>query len=225
SEVQLLPTGARYRLHSPWGEGEVRLRLMGGFNVYNTLGVAALALRAGVPFDAVVNALENAQGVPGRFEQVDEGQEFGVVVDYAHTPDGLENVLRTAREITPGRVICVFGCGGDRDNTKRPKMGRIAGDLADVVIVTSDNPRTENPEAIVNQILVGITSDTDARVEAVVDRREAIHHAVREARPGDLVMIAGKGHEDYQIFAHETIHFDDREVAREALRSREPSPR
>jgi UDP-N-acetylmuramoyl-L-alanyl-D-glutamate--2,6-diaminopimelate ligase len=216
-EVELSPKGARFRLVSPWGATEMRLPLMGNFNVSNALGVAALALSVGIPFDDVVSSLSAAKGVPGRFEQVDEGQPFSVVVDYAHTPDGLENVLRTARGITPGRVICVFGCGGDRDPGKRPKMGRIAGDLSDVAFVTSDNPRSENPDAIIVQILGGITSDTPARVEAIADRREAIYAAIQEARPGDLVMIAGKGHEDYQIFAHETVHFDDREVAREAL--------
>lgn len=158
-----------------------------------------------------------ARSVPGRFESVECGQEFGVVVDYAHTPDELENVLRTARDLVSKRLIVVFGCGGDRDRGKRPIMGAIGADMADVVIVTSDNPRTEKPEAIIDDVVGGIAPDRRSAVDVVVDRREAIGAAVRRAEPGDLVVIAGKGHEDYQIFADRTIHFDDREVAREIL--------
>jgi len=151
--------------------------------------------------------------VPGRFEADDEGQPFAVLVDYAHTPDSLENVLRTARDLAQNRVLCVFGCGGDRDRGKRPLMGRIATELADVAIVTSDNPRSEEPEAIIAEILEGAT---DAEVEP--DRRKAIARAIGEAVEGDVVVVAGKGHEQGQQFADHTIPFDDREVAREALR-------
>jgi UDP-N-acetylmuramoyl-L-alanyl-D-glutamate--2,6-diaminopimelate ligase len=216
-EIRLSPGSTAFRLAAPHGSREVLLPLIGRFNVSNALGTAALALHAGISLDEVAAGLSEAKGAPGRFERVDEGQPFGVVVDYAHTPDALENVLRAARSITEGRLLCVFGCGGDRDPGKRPKMGRIAGDLSDVAIVTSDNPRSENPEAIIDQILGGITSDSHARVEAIADRREAIRAAAREAKPGDMVLIAGKGHETYQILPHGTIHFDDREEAREAL--------
>jgi len=155
--------------------------------------------------------------VPGRFESVECGQSFGVVVDYAHTPDELENVLKTAKSLTKGRLIAVFGCGGDRDRGKRPIMGRIGTELGDVAVVTSDNPRTEDPNAIVADILTGIPEERRAAVDVVVDRAEAIRSAITRAREGDLVVIAGKGHEDYQIFADRTIHFDDREVARQIL--------
>jgi UDP-N-acetylmuramoyl-L-alanyl-D-glutamate--2,6-diaminopimelate ligase len=152
--------------------------------------------------------------VPGRFETVDRGQEFAVVVDYAHTPDALERVLRTARELTRGRLICVFGCGGDRDREKRPLMGKIAAGLSDLAIVTSDNPRSEEPQAIVDQILEGIG---ETPVEVELDRRTAIGQALSEARPGDAVVIAGKGHEQGQEIAGRLLPFDDREVAGELL--------
>jgi len=152
--------------------------------------------------------------VPGRFERVDEGQPFEVVVDYSHKPGALENVLRTARELATGRVLCVFGCGGDRDREKRPLMGRIAADLADVAIVTSDNPRSEDPLAIIAEIVAG----AEGELEVEPDRRAAIARAVELARPGDVVVLAGKGHEQGQQFADVTLPFDDREVARELLR-------
>ncbi len=215
--IALLPTGSAFRVTSPWGAGDVSLPLVGRFNVSNALGVAALALASGVPASTVTTALSEARGVPGRFESVREGQPFGVVVDYAHTPDGLENVLTAARDMTAGRVVCVFGCGGDRDPGKRPLMGKIAGDLADVAYVTSDNPRSEDPNAIIAHILDGITETTSARVEVEPNRRAAIFQAIAEARPGDLVLIAGKGHETYQLVGDRTLHFDDREVAREAI--------
>lgn len=195
----------------------VRMPIGGYFNVYNGLSAAAAALALGLDLGAVARGLASARSVPGRFESVECGQEFGVVVDYAHTPDELENVLRTARDLVSKRLIVVFGCGGDRDRGKRPIMGAIGADMADVVIVTSDNPRTEKPEAIIDDVVGGIAPDRRSAVDVVVDRREAIGAAVRRAEPGDLVVIAGKGHEDYQIFADRTIHFDDREVAREIL--------
>jgi UDP-N-acetylmuramoyl-L-alanyl-D-glutamate--2,6-diaminopimelate ligase len=208
-ELELGPRGARFRV----GGIELETRLRGRFNVENVLGAVAAARLLGIDGDAIAYGVKELRGVPGRFEAVDEGQPFAVLVDYAHTPDSLENVLRTARDLAQNRVICVFGCGGDRDRGKRPLMGRIATDLADVAIVTSDNPRSEEPDAIIAEILAGAG---DAEVEP--DRREAIARAVDAAEEGDVVVIAGKGHEQGQQFAERTIPFDDREVAREALR-------
>ena len=208
-ELELGPRGARFRA----GGIELETRLRGRFNVENVLGAVAAARLLEVPDDAIAYGVKELRGVPGRFEAVDEGQPFAVLVDYAHTPDSLENVLRTARDLAQNRVLCVFGCGGDRDRGKRPLMGRIASELADVAIVTSDNPRSEEPEAIIAEVLEGAG---DAEVES--DRREAIARAIGEAGEGDVVVIAGKGHEQGQQFADRTIPFDDREVAREALR-------
>ena len=208
-ELELGPRGARFSA----GGIELETRLRGRFNVENVLGAVAAAKLLEIPDDAIAYGVKELRGVPGRFEAVDEGQPFAVLVDYAHTPDSLENVLRTARELAQNRVLCVFGCGGDRDRSKRPLMGRIATELADVAIVTSDNPRSEEPETIIAEILEGAA---DAEVEP--DRREAIARAIGEAGEGDVVVIAGKGHEQGQQFAERTIPFDDREVAREALR-------
>lgn len=195
----------------------IRLDIGGYFNVYNALAAAAAAIGLGVNIDTVVKGLAAAHSVPGRFESVDCGQGFGVIVDYAHTPDELENVLRTAKSLTENRLIAVFGCGGDRDRGKRPIMGRIGSDLADLVVVTSDNPRTEDPESIIAMVLEGIPESERSRATVQPDRREGIRAAIGMAQAGDVVVIAGKGHEDYQIFADRTIHFDDREVAREVL--------
>jgi UDP-N-acetylmuramoyl-L-alanyl-D-glutamate--2,6-diaminopimelate ligase len=192
----------------------IDLKLKGRFNVENALAAMASAQLLGVQEDAVVRGLEALDGVPGRFETVDEGQPFTVVVDYAHTPDSLQNVLVAARDLDSGRVICVFGCGGDRDREKRPMMGRIASELADQAIVTSDNPRSEDPGAIIEEIVAGAGGE----LEVVPDRREAIAHAIETAAAGDVVLIAGKGHEQGQQFLDRTVPFDDREVAREALR-------
>jgi UDP-N-acetylmuramoyl-L-alanyl-D-glutamate--2,6-diaminopimelate ligase len=192
----------------------IDLKLRGRFNVENALGAVAAGRLLGLPDEAIVTGIESVTGVPGRFESIDEGQPFTVVVDYAHTPDSLENVLRTARDLAEARVLCVFGCGGDRDRGKRPVMGRLARELADVAIVTSDNPRSEEPLAIIEEILAGSGPD----VEVEPDRRAAIARAVEQAEPGDVVVIAGKGHEQGQEFRDRKIPFDDREVAREALR-------
>jgi UDP-N-acetylmuramoyl-L-alanyl-D-glutamate--2,6-diaminopimelate ligase len=188
--------------------------LQGRFNQENTLAAVSLARLVGVPEAAIEQGLAEVPSVPGRFEAVDEGQPFSVIVDYAHTPDSLANVLRTARDLAAGRLICVFGCGGDRDRGKRPEMGRIAAELADVPIVTSDNPRSEAPLAIIEEILAGMSPEQ----EVDPDRRAAIARAVGLAREGDVVVIAGKGHEQGQEFADRKLPFDDREVAREALR-------
>jgi UDP-N-acetylmuramoyl-L-alanyl-D-glutamate--2,6-diaminopimelate ligase len=207
--LELGPRGARFNA----GGIELETRLRGRFNVENVLGAVAAARLLGISDEAIAYGVKELRGVPGRFEAVDEGQPFAVLVDYAHTPDSLENVLRTARDLAQNRVLCVFGCGGDRDRGKRPLMGRIATELADVAIVTSDNPRSEEPAAIIAEILEGAP---EAEVEP--DRRKAIARAIGEAGEGDVVVIAGKGHEQGQQFADRTIPFDDREVAREALR-------
>jgi len=209
-------TGTVFTLVAPEGARVVRLPLAGGFNVSNALVAAGCAFAIGLDLDNIVDGLEHAPQVPGRLERIDCGQEFAVVVDYAHTPDSLEKATRAVAAVTPGRVIVVFGCGGDRDPEKRPIMGRAAGDNADVVIVTSDNPRSEDPVGIILQVEDGV-KQSSATYEVEVDRRTAIARAIALARPGDCVLIAGKGHEDYQIFAERTVHFDDREVAREVL--------
>jgi len=211
-ETDLL--GCRFTVRAPDGETPLSSPLRGRFNVYNLLGAFAAARAIGVPAQTCAVALGQADQVPGRFQQVDEGQQFAVIVDYAHTPDSLENVLRAARELTDGRVLVVFGCGGDRDRGKRPLMGEIAARLADRVVVTSDNPRSEQPEAIIAEIAEGAGSAVDCNV----DRRAAISQAIAAARPGDVVVIAGKGHEQGQEFeAGRKIPFDDVTVAREAL--------
>jgi UDP-N-acetylmuramoyl-L-alanyl-D-glutamate--2,6-diaminopimelate ligase len=193
----------------------VDLKLRGRFNVANALGALAAARLLGIDDAAIARGIESVRGVPGRFETIDEGQLFEVIVDYAHKPLALETLLQAVRELTSGRVICVFGCGGDRDREKRPRMGRIASELADVVIVTNDNPRSEDPQAIVDAIVGGAVSD----VEVEPDRARAIAHAVELAQDGDVVLIAGKGAEQGQEFADRTIPFDDREAARDALRT------
>jgi UDP-N-acetylmuramoyl-L-alanyl-D-glutamate--2,6-diaminopimelate ligase len=209
-DLELSPLGARFRVSGV----ELRTRLLGRFNVENVLGAVAAARLLGFPDEAIVAGVDQVDGVPGRFEALDAGQPFTVVVDYAHKPDALRNVLETARELTEQRVLCVLGCGGDRDRGKRPEMGRIASELSDVAIVTSDNPRSEEPAAIVAEIVAG--ASTPVQVE--VDRRQAIGRALELARPGDVVVIAGRGHEREQEIAGRRIPFDDREVAREYLR-------
>src|SRR3954466_1512950 len=208
-ELELGRRGARFRA----GGIELETRLRGRFNVENVLGAVAAARLLEIPDDAIAYGVKELRGVPGRFEAVDEGHPSAALAHYAHTPDSLENVLRTARDLAQSRVICVFGCGGDRDRGKRPVMGRIATELADVAIVTSDNPRSEDPEAIIAEIVEGTAG---AEVEPA--RREAIARAVESAQEGDVVVIAGKGHEQGQQLPDRTVPFDDREVAREALR-------
>jgi UDP-N-acetylmuramoyl-L-alanyl-D-glutamate--2,6-diaminopimelate ligase len=194
----------------------IDLKLRGSFNVENALGARAAARALGIADDAIARGIESVRGVPGRFEAVDEGQPFHVIVDYAHKPGALENVLRAARELAAGhRVICVVGAGGDRDRGKRPLMGKIASELADVTIVTSDNPRSEDPQQIITEIVVGTTGP----VEVELDRATAIARAVELAGHGDVVLIAGKGAEPGQEYADRTIPFDDRHAAREALRA------
>ncbi len=216
-----LPTGRKgqpeWRFRPVGGEVRVRTRLPGHFNVANALGAFAVATALGVDPETAAAGLAAAAPPPGRFEPVDEGQPFSILVDYAHTPDSLENLLRAARRLSEGRVISVFGAGGDRDRGKRPEMGRAGAELSDLAIVTSDNPRSEDPEAIVEEILTGV--EERAGVEVEPDRRAAIELALARARPGDTVVIAGKGHEQGQEFEDgRKVPFDDREVARSELR-------
>jgi len=219
--VDRAPTGlkAEHMLaFGPIGGGvEVRTGLPGHFNVANALGAFAAATALGVSPEVAAEGLGRAERVPGRFEPIDEGQDFAVLVDYAHTPDSLENVLRAARRLTEGRLIAVFGAGGDRDRGKRPKMGRAGAGLSDLAVVTSDNPRSEDPETIVAEVAAGI--ENGAAFEVEPDRRAAIARALGGARAGDTVVIAGKGHEQGQEFENgRKVPFDDREVAREELR-------
>jgi UDP-N-acetylmuramoyl-L-alanyl-D-glutamate--2,6-diaminopimelate ligase len=212
-DVGLTPRGVEFRVN----EVSVQTRLPGDFNVANALGAFGVATAMGIAPDVVAGALSEASAPPGRFEPVNEGQDFTVLVDYAHTPDSLENVLRAARRLGQGRVISVFGAGGDRDKGKRPLMGRAGAELSDLAIVTSDNPRSEDPEAIVAEVAAGAANGGGVEVE--VDRRAAIALALSRAEPGDTVVIAGKGHEQGQEFeGGRKIPFDDRDVAREELR-------
>jgi UDP-N-acetylmuramoyl-L-alanyl-D-glutamate--2,6-diaminopimelate ligase len=214
-------SGSAFRLVGRSGSWPARLRLLGRHNVLNALAAVAVAEASGIDPAAALSALEKVENIPGRLERIEAGQPFAVLVDFAHTPDALENALATLRELRRGRLICVFGCGGDRDRGKRPLMGAAAARAADAVIVTSDNPRGEDPAQIVREILSGV-SGSGRTAEAVLDRREAIERALSLARPGDTVLIAGKGHERRQIFRDRIIPFDDREVAREIIFSRFP---
>jgi UDP-N-acetylmuramyl-tripeptide synthetase len=214
-EVSLMK-GTSFLLRTPKGDRIVSSPLVGRPHVYNMLSASGAALELGYELDAIVEGLNKCVGAPGRFERVPHDGNFAVVVDYAHTDDALLNTLRTAKDLTSGRVITVFGCGGDRDKTKRGPMGRVAGEKSDLVFVTSDNPRTEDPMTIIRQIEVGI-KPTGTPYSLVSDRRDAINQAVAAAKTDDVVIIAGKGHETYQIVEHEKFHFDDREVALEAI--------
>src|ERR1051326_1076673 len=218
-DPQFSLNGMRFRLVTPAGERDFHSPLVGPPHVYNTLAAVASGLALGYSLDVITAALEKCTGAPGRFERVVHAGDFSVVVDYAHSDDALLNVLRTAREVVKGKIITVFGCGGDRDRNQRAPMGEAAGSLSDVVILTSDNPRTEDPEQILCDAEEGIQK-TGKPYRKIADRTEAIHQAISEARDGDLVLIAGKGHEDYQIIGREVFHFDDKEVARAALAQR-----
>jgi UDP-N-acetylmuramoyl-L-alanyl-D-glutamate--2,6-diaminopimelate ligase len=220
SDLNYGQTGVSGMLHTPAGEMAFSSPLVGQYNLENLLAAVGTVLHLGLDLESVVQALPQFVGVPGRMErvQITPEQDISVIVDYAHTPDSLENLLKAARPFIQGKMICVFGCGGDRDRTKRPKMGAIAAELADQVVVTSDNPRTEDPEKILQDVLAGIPESVKPIVNS--DRATAIHTAILEAKSGDGVLIAGKGHEDYQILGTEKIHFDDREQARDALSKR-----
>ncbi|MBM3222181.1 MAG: UDP-N-acetylmuramoyl-L-alanyl-D-glutamate--2,6-diaminopimelate ligase [Candidatus Tectomicrobia bacterium] len=210
--------GIRFTLSTTKGQLKIVSPLVGRHNVYNLLAGIATAIALDIDAGAIVQGIAQLQRVPGRLERVDAGQHFGVFVDYAHTPDALEQVLQLVRAETPGRLITVFGCGGDRDPGKRPLMGAVATRLSDYTVITSDNPRTEDPQQIIDAIIAGI--ERSGEYIALPDRQEAIEHAVAMASPEDTVLIAGKGHEDYQILGQTRRHFDDREVARAALERR-----
>jgi UDP-N-acetylmuramoyl-L-alanyl-D-glutamate--2,6-diaminopimelate ligase len=216
SVQRLTARGIDLTVDTPDGAFELSMKLRGRFNVYNALAAVATGVACGLDRAVIREGVGSVSSVPGRFEAVDAGQGFLVLVDYAHTPDALERVLCAARELTQGRLIVVFGCGGDRDRGKRPEMGAVADRFADFSVVTSDNPRTENPDAIICQIVTGMSPDGARTVLA--DRRRAISEALHEARGGDVVVIAGKGHEAVQILGTRRIPFDDREVVRELLK-------
>jgi UDP-N-acetylmuramoyl-L-alanyl-D-glutamate--2,6-diaminopimelate ligase len=217
--------GLSFEVRTPRGALHVTSKLVGRPNVYNILAAVSAATALDVPFDAIEQGLHALAGVPGRFQVVSDARdEVTVVVDYAHTDDALRNLLETARPLAHGRLVTVFGCGGDRDRTKRPLMGAVAGRLSDLVVITSDNPRGEDPSRIIEEVQRGITADTRRdsapRPLAIVDRREAIAKAIEVAAPGDVVLIAGKGHETYQVIGDRVLPFDDVAVAREALKRR-----
>ena len=192
------------------------LNIPGRFSVYNALSVIGACLMQNIPIDIIKEGIKNIKGVPGRIQTIPNNKGFNVIVDYAHTPDGLDNIIKAVREFTKGRVITIFGCGGDRDRKKRPIMGEISANLSDYTIITSDNPRSEVPEAIIDEIETGIKPITN-NYEKITGRKDAIYRGVSIAKANDSIIIAGKGHEDYEIFADKTIHFDDTEVAKEAL--------
>jgi UDP-N-acetylmuramyl-tripeptide synthetase len=214
-EVSLI-RGTSFQLATPEGDRKITSPLVGKPHVYNMLAATATALELGYDLDSIVAGLSKCVGAPGRFERVPHEGDFAVVVDYAHTDDALLNTLKTARDLTQGRIITVFGCGGDRDRTKRVPMGRVAGENSDVVFITSDNPRTEDPLKIIAEIEVGV-AETGTEYHIVSDRREAIYRAIAHAASGDVVIIAGKGHENYQIVGNDKFHFDDREVALDVI--------
>src|SRR5271165_722063 len=216
-KFQLSFSGLSFAAQTPNGKIQVQSALVGRINVYNILAAVGAGIALGFSNEIIEAGVRNLEAVAGRFQRVDSGQPFLVVVDYAHTDDALENLIRTARELnTKGRIITVFGCGGSRDRSKRPIMGETAGRLSDLTILTSDNPREEDPLKIISDIVVGIQkSQGKYMIEA--DRAKAIQLAIDEAKAGDMVLLAGKGHEDYQIFSDRTVHFDDREVAQKAL--------
>jgi UDP-N-acetylmuramoyl-L-alanyl-D-glutamate--2,6-diaminopimelate ligase len=218
--VHLGPKGTQFVLCAGGERTLIASRLIGAFNVQNLVAAATCAYHLGVDLKTIAAGINECAAPPGRFEMVEEGQAFSIVVDYAHTPDALERVLRTARRLCTGRIITVFGCGGDRDRGKRPRMGRIAGECSDFVIVTSDNPRSEDPGQIARQVQQGVLQSPlkSNRCHVQLDRQEAIDQAINMAGPGDMVMIAGKGHETYQEIGFRRIDFDDREVARNVLR-------
>ena len=216
--IKLKASGSSFWFCNEGKSHFVKTRIPGMFNVSNLTAAMAACLKAGIPLDKIITAVESYGGVKGRCEVIPTDRDFTVICDYAHTPDAIENVLRSVKEYVSGRLICLFGCGGDRDAAKRPKMAQAAAKYADLLIVTSDNPRNEEPEAIIRDILTGLEGSS-VKYEVVTDRREAIHYALKIAEKGDIIVLAGKGHEDYQILAGgKHIHFDEREVVAEGLK-------
>lgn len=214
--IHITADGVTFTLEYQEKEYPVKLNIPGKFSIYNALSAIGACLLMKIPMESILKGLESNSGVPGRLQTVASKKGFNAIVDYAHTPDGLKNILETVQEFVVGKMITIFGCGGDRDKTKRPIMGEIAGSLSDFCIITSDNPRTEKPEIILDEIEVGMKK-TDCGYIKIINRKDAIFYAVKMANPGDIIVIAGKGHENYQIFANETIHFDDVEVVKEAF--------
>ena len=219
--INLKADGVEYEMVGNSLIGRVSASIPGGFSVYNTLAAAACAVSLGIPFRQVLEAMHHLGGVKGRIEVVPTGRDFTVIIDYAHTPDALEKILKATHEFSKGRVVAVFGCGGDRDKTKRPIMGMVAAQNADFCVVTSDNPRTEDPQTIIDDIMPGVESG-DTPYAVVVNRREAIAFAMKNAQKDDVILLAGKGHEDYQIIGTEKHHFDEREVVADILKRLPP---
>ncbi len=214
--IHISADGVKFTLDYEGEEYPVSLNTPGKFSIYNALGAIGACILMGIDMNTIIEGLSKNKGVSGRFQTVRSKRGFNAIVDYAHTPDGLENILKTAKEFVKGRIITVFGCGGDRDRTKRPIMGEIAGIYSDYCVITSDNPRTEDPARILDDVEPG-TKKSGCEYIKIVDRREAINYAVKMAKEGDVVVVAGKGHENYQIFADKTIHFDDVEEVRKAF--------
>lgn len=213
--IRITPSGTQFELCSPGEIATVNMKMIGKFNVYNVLATTVACCLSGLSLKEIIQTVEKIEGVSGRFETVDAGQDFTVIVDYSHTPDSLENVLQAIHEFAEKRVITVVGCGGDRDKTKRPIMAKVAVDHSDIAIFTSDNPRTEDPDAIISDMEKGVPEGSYIKI---TDRREAITKAIQEAEPGDIILIAGKGHETYQIIGSNVVDFDDRLVARQAIK-------
>ncbi|MBR5095057.1 MAG: UDP-N-acetylmuramoyl-L-alanyl-D-glutamate--2,6-diaminopimelate ligase [Oscillospiraceae bacterium] len=218
-DIHLSASGVRFTAVYHGEEAQTRLSIPGEFSVYNALGVMAIGMALSIPLDVCADAMGSAKGVKGRMEIVPCDREHTVVIDYAHKPDALEKALKTLRPVTLGRLIVLFGCGGDRDRAKRPIMGRIAGELADICVVTSDNPRTEDPQAIIDEILTGM-GESRAEIQVICDREKAIAWAIDKAAPGDVILLAGKGHEDYQVVGKEKRHMDEREIVAAVLAAR-----
>lgn len=214
-EIVEKPESVEYKAVTPWGSDSVKVNIPGRFSVYNSLAAIGVCRYMGVDFNEIKKGLLTVK-VPGRAETVETGRDFTIIIDYAHTPDSLENILKTIKAYAKGRLVCLFGCGGDRDRTKRPMMGEISGRIADFTIITSDNPRTEDPESIVRDIEAGIKR-TDGSYTVIVDRTDAIRYSIENALENDIIVLAGKGHETYQIFRDKTIHYDEREVVRDIL--------
>jgi UDP-N-acetylmuramoyl-L-alanyl-D-glutamate--2,6-diaminopimelate ligase len=226
ADLAIEPSGMRFKMRTPHGETLIETRLTGGVNVYNLLAASAAAMARGLTLEQVAAGAGWLAGVPGRFQSIDGGQDFAVIVDFAHTDDALKNILAVARDFVQprgGRVITLFGCGGDRDRSKRPLMGQAAGWASDVVVVTSDNPRSEDPEAILRDVLPGLEG-SQAKVLVEADRERAIRLAIGEAKGGDMVLLAGKGHEKTQVLRDRVIPLDDAAIALDALRSRGKRP-
>ncbi|MEA4816024.1 MAG: UDP-N-acetylmuramoyl-L-alanyl-D-glutamate--2,6-diaminopimelate ligase [Lachnospiraceae bacterium] len=216
-DITIESTGVNFTLMYNDKKYDVSLNIPGKFSIYNALGAMAVCVLMDVPMKTIIEGLKENTGAPGRFQTIPAKNGISVIIDYAHTPDGLLNILNTAREFAKAKIITVFGCGGDRDKTKRPIMGEISGNISDYAIITSDNPRTEDPLKILDDVEVGMAK-TNCKYEKIADRREAIKRAVSIAEKDDIIIIAGKGHEDYQIFTDRTIHFDDVETAKEILK-------